>query len=137
MGFCINPGCVRVDRWKPQGKWYDTWEVDMTPFWNVLFIHSGVAAAIMVALERSDMARDEPKGLESYNPSQWWDVLGSWNWTCLKPYHRNSHPVMLRYDSFNESFLDEALVLKRQLVPPLPRISSSQRRGDTSGWAQF
>jgi len=75
MGYSENPGMVRVDFFKPGGKWYMTEELNMYDFWDYgLWCGEAVEAAL------------EAKGRN----------LKYFTRVVLKPYHRNSHPVMLK-----------------------------------------
>ena len=73
--FSNNPGMVRVDRFKPRGKWYDTFAVDMSRFWKAPLIHDAVEQAITEA---------------------GYAVTPDWIYVCLDPYHQHSHPIMLK-----------------------------------------
>lgn len=74
MGYSENPGMVRVDFFKPGGKWYMTEELDMSDFWDFGIIpHDAVVAAL------------EAKGRN----------LKHFTRVVLKPYHRSAYPVML------------------------------------------
>lgn len=74
MGYSENPGMVRVDFFKPAGKWYMTEELDMSDFWDYGIIpHDAVKAAL------------EKKGRN----------LKHFTRVVLKPYHKSAYPVML------------------------------------------
>jgi hypothetical protein len=74
MGYCIHASVVRVDRFKQRGKWYESIAVDMSEYYNHPDIHDAL---------RRCLARD------GY-------VIDDWTWVCLEPYHKHSHPIMLR-----------------------------------------
>lgn len=76
MGYDVNDNMVRVDRFKPRGKWYDTLAVDMAPHYRNPDLHDAVRLAIQ----------------DKYPDMK----IGSWTFVCLEPYHQNSHPVMLK-----------------------------------------
>lgn len=73
--YSNNPGSVRVDYFKPRGKWYETLEVDMRGFYTGQ-IHDCVRGAVM-------------KSYPDFN-------FDSWIVVCLEPYHEHSHPVMFK-----------------------------------------
>lgn len=74
MGYSNNPGSVRVDFFKPGGKWYMTEDLDMARFWGFgITPHEAVEAAL------------EAKGRN----------LKHFTRVVLKPYHKSAYPVML------------------------------------------
>lgn len=74
MGYSNNPGSVRVDFFKPGGKWYMTEDLDMVRFWDFgIAPHEAVEAAL------------EVKGRN----------LKRFTRVVLKPYHKSAYPVML------------------------------------------
>lgn len=73
MGYNAQDSFVRVDRFKPNGKWYDTFAIDMGEFYNDPFIHDALKKAIIGAGVNIDGYRI----------------------VCLEPYHKYAHPVML------------------------------------------
>jgi hypothetical protein len=77
MGFHASDAMVRMDRFKPSGKWYDTFAVNMTDYYDCgMLIHDCV-----------EIAWQKSSGKE----------LGEgWMLVCLEPYHKNAHPVMVR-----------------------------------------
>lgn len=74
MGFHVSDSCVRVDRFKPRGKWYDTFSIDMEEHYNDNDLHDAVQKCI------------EKEGYK----------MDDWIFVCLEPYHKHSHPVMLK-----------------------------------------
>lgn len=75
MGYSTNEGVVRADRFKPSGKWYDSIALDMSGCYNT----SPIQVAIRDAMNRQDI-RLEP----------------GWSLVALEPYHKHSHPIMLK-----------------------------------------
>lgn len=76
--YSENPGMVRVDYFKPGGKWYMTEAHDMYDYWDSpkrlgLTLHE----AIEEMLRRDDAWRPH------------------FTIVILQPYHVNSHPVMI------------------------------------------
>ena len=78
MGYSDKESIVRVDFFKPSGKWYDTRAVDMDGFYNTDVIHE----AVKLALHKAGCA---DRGFIA---------------VVLKPYHKNSFPVMLKPESY-------------------------------------
>lgn len=74
MGYHIYDYMVRVDQFKPNGKWYQTLSINM----NNLYDHHCVHEALKIALQND--GRDVER----------------WTYVCLEPYHKHSHPVMLK-----------------------------------------
>jgi len=81
--YSENPGMVRFDRFKESGKWYDSYAVDMTEFWDTITPHDGLESAIAA----------DPRFGEAYVFS--WLNQGGYI-VCLEPSHRYSYPVMLK-----------------------------------------
>jgi hypothetical protein len=73
MNYSDNPGMVRVDYFKPSGKWYMTEAHDMYDFYNELDIYK----AVEMMLVRDDR------------------YLRHFDIVVLEPFHRNSYPVMI------------------------------------------
>lgn len=75
MGYAVDEGIVRADRFKPSGKWYDSIALDMSQNYNDNLIHNAVKASA----ERQDVKLDE-----------------GWTLVVLEPYHVHSHPVIIK-----------------------------------------
>jgi len=75
--YSANPGMVKVDFYKPGGKWYMTEAVDMSDFYHTGAIHEAVAMAIRDGLKNGER------------------LLMQFIVLVDEPYHQNSHPVML------------------------------------------
>lgn len=76
MGYSPHDSQVRADRFKPSGKWYDTRVLEMAPYYNETFLHIAVEKAYA---DTSAVPLDE-----------------GWSLVVLEPYHRHSHPIMLK-----------------------------------------
>lgn len=70
--YSDNPGNVRVDYFKPSGKWYMTEQHDMTDFWEEPNVHDAV---------RKTLERDG-RFLRQF------DII------VLEPYHQSAYPIM-------------------------------------------
>ena len=68
-----NPGVVRVDYFKPSGKWYMTEAHDMSDYWDEPDIYRAVESTL----------RRDGRFLRHF------DIV------VLEPYHRNPYPVMI------------------------------------------
>jgi len=75
-----NPGMVKVDYYKPGGKWYMTEAHDMSDFYNEPDIHKAV---------REMLARDGR-------------LLTHFTIVVDEPYHKNAYPVMLVADDIRD-----------------------------------
>jgi hypothetical protein len=77
--YSDNPAHVRCDRFKPSGKWYDTFVIDMGPGYLEKNLHCAIAQAIL-AREWSTASFEEP----------------GWYFVVLEPYHHmGGFPVMI------------------------------------------
>lgn len=89
MGYTENDGSVRIDRFKEHGKWYDTYAIDMSKYWNdridgrINLIHDALREAI------ADDSRFGPNWVDG------WLRQGGFI-VCLEPYHKQSHPITLK-----------------------------------------
>lgn len=83
--YSINPADVRVDFFKPSGKWYTTECVRWTGEWEAK--KQGLFDAFKQSL------KDHFKG----DPNR----LSGMTVVCLNPYHEYSHPIMLYADDWN------------------------------------
>ena len=75
MGYIDDPSMVRVDFFKPGGKWYCTEAVAWTGGYGDVEIHAAFAESL----------RDHLKGR-----------LHGMVAVCLEPYHAYAHPLMLK-----------------------------------------
>ena len=75
MGYTTKEGMVRVDFFRPSGKWYTTEAICMVDGYNDLPIH----VAFKQALQRTLKGR-----------------LNEMDAICLEPYHQHEHPIQLK-----------------------------------------
>jgi hypothetical protein len=80
--YSEHPGTVRVDYFRPSGKWYMTEAVDMDGYWGELIPHSAVEKALTDHWE--DTRGPDRK-----------DAWRQFTIVVLDPYHHNGYPVML------------------------------------------
>lgn len=78
MGYTTEEGMVRVDFFKPSGKWYMTEAVDMSTWYDVPNIHDAVGRAL-------NASRPVAAG--------WWTQFTV---VVAEPYHVYAHPVMIK-----------------------------------------
>jgi len=78
MGFSTDDRCVRVDFFKPLGKWYTTEAVVWTGTYSNGLIHEQFAKSL-----RDHFAADAPARLDM-------DAV------CLEPHHIRSHPIQIK-----------------------------------------
>lgn len=124
--FSLNPGHVRVDQFKPGGKWYQTFQIDMSNYYDGRpgepgsLIHDAVRAAILDELVRQNA--EWVKSETDREGSTWETVetkhrsraelaegMRQWTWVVLDPYHVHSHPVSfpaeIEYDAVTRSYV--------------------------------
>jgi hypothetical protein len=77
MGYSDDPAMVRVDFFKPSGKWYETEAVKWTGEWkgSVQPIHEAFAQSLHEHLG---------------------DRLSDMDAVCLNPYHEHKHPIQIK-----------------------------------------
>lgn len=80
MGYDQNPEMVRVDFFKPGGKWYETEAVKWTGAWKAKdgLIHDAFKQSLR------DHFKDKPERLSNM------DAI------CLHPYHEYEHPIQVK-----------------------------------------
>lgn len=84
MGYIDDDSMVRVDFFRPSGKWYCTEAVKWTGGYHGVPIH--------IAFQKS--LSDHLQGLNRLNGM----IV-----VCLEPYHEHAHPLMLKnWSSTNE-----------------------------------
>ena len=84
MGFSTNERMVRVDFFKPSGKWYATEAVEWTgEYGDHSLIHWEYAKALHDFLTIPEQHRYRYQGM---------------NAICLEPYHQNACPISLSVD---------------------------------------
>ena len=77
MGYTDDDSMVRVDFFKPSGKWYTTEAVEWTGGWQgKIPIHVAFAKSL----------NDHFQG----------ERLSDMDAICLVPYHENEHPICIR-----------------------------------------
>lgn len=79
--YSNDEGMVRIDRFKPSGKWYDTVAADMTGLYNWTDLSSAVFRAWQEAGGGDTTSRQLEEG---------------WSIVCLEPYHRHACPIMIK-----------------------------------------
>ena len=82
MGYTEDSSMVRVDFFKPSGKWYTTEAVKWTGGYCRTIIHDAFSESLR------NHFKDRPKRLSDM------DAI------CLEPYHDNSHPIQLKAGSW-------------------------------------
>ena len=76
MNYSNNPNHVRVDFFKESGKWFDTVEIPwLEEYYEDGDIHDALIRSIHAKIGFSYSGMDA---------------------VCLEPYHKYSHPIMLR-----------------------------------------
>jgi hypothetical protein len=80
--YSNDPAMVRVDFWKPFGKWYCTEAVKWTGEWKGEKAKQSIHEAFAQSLR--DHFKDTP------------DRLSEMDATCLEPYHEYSHPIQIK-----------------------------------------
>jgi hypothetical protein len=81
MGYSENDSMVRVDFFKPSGKWYATEAVKWTGGYRNCLIHDAFAQSLR------DHFGDTPR-------------LSEMDAICLEPYHENAHPIQIKAGSW-------------------------------------
>jgi len=88
--YSDDPAMVRVDFWKPSGKWYTTESVKWTGKYRKKNNDDGWDIHEQLAKSLRDHFKDTP------------DRLSDMDATCLEPYHEYSHPIQLKAGSWNK-----------------------------------
>lgn len=83
MHYSNSPEMVRVDIWKPSGKWYETVALK----WDRYKTH---LVGRPVELIHDTFRRC----MKEQYPGSWLGMRA----TCLEPYHEHSHPVSIVLD---------------------------------------
>lgn len=81
MNYSENSDSVRVDYFKPSGKWYMTEALDMSGYWDEASVYSAVIKSLDDAWNLRHGGR----------PSAW----RQFTIVVLEPSHRNAYPVMI------------------------------------------
>lgn len=82
MGYTIKETIVRADRFKANGKWIETLELDMDGYYDELLVHDAVKAALF------DRYNIESVDNTLRNDRSNFIIV-------LEPHHENSHPVTI------------------------------------------
>ena len=83
--YTINSFSCRVDFFKPSGKWYAAYEVQ---FRYYDFRNTSIHKALKNALQDADL----------------WDKLKEFDCICLKPYHKDTHPICIKANKFQRCY---------------------------------
>jgi len=79
MGYCVDDDVVRVDVFKPSGKWCHTIAMRWTGGWSLdFYLHDAFK-----------------KSLEDHLEVKLEDYSKGYTFVCLEPYHELSHPLSL------------------------------------------
>ena len=84
MGYSSDEQMVRVDFFKPSGKWYTTEAVKWTGAYSSGYILDEFAKSL----------RDH------FGPYH--HRLSEFDAICIKPYHQHRHPIQLKAGSWNK-----------------------------------
>jgi hypothetical protein len=76
MGYANSDSLVRADRFKPSGKWHDSFAIEMSHQFNSGNLHDGAREAIEAAIGGP--------------------ISDGWAVVVLEPYHKHSHPIMIK-----------------------------------------
>lgn len=82
MGYSDDEAMVRVDFFKPSGKWYTTEAVKWLGWGRDILIHDAFKNSLKIHF------KDNPERLSDM------DAI------CLEPYHELSHPIQLKAGSW-------------------------------------
>jgi len=88
MAFTNKEGYVRVDIFKPSGKWYSTAAVDMSAGYNEANIHRALYDACVREF-------DKEGGEWGLSVSPQAELEEGFMFVCLEPYSKFAHPIML------------------------------------------
>jgi hypothetical protein len=89
MGFTTNDSRVRVDFFKPSGKWYGTGSIDMRVHYN-----GPIHDCVRQACEAEQALGSRGEWGHTFTPAEW--LAGGGSIVCLEPHHEHSHPIILR-----------------------------------------
>jgi len=92
MGYSEDPAMVRVDFFKPSGKWYTTEAVKWTGKWHGS-TKDGIATRTDVQMIHGAFAQSLRDHLGQR--------LNDMDAICLHPYHEHEHPIQLKAGSWN------------------------------------
>ncbi len=103
MGYCTDPEMVRVDFFKPSGKWYTTEAVKWTGEWSG---PSLIYREFAKSLHAHFAERETQPGLQHQNHRLPTRRLSGMIAVCLKPYHEHKHPLMMNVDDIDARMVD-------------------------------
>ena len=83
--YTDNPAMVRVDFWRPSGKWYTTEAVEWA---GNGFLDDAPPIHRQFKTSLREHFKDSPGRLSGMDA------------TCLEPYHKNSHPIQIKAGSW-------------------------------------
>lgn len=89
MGYSEDPAMVRVDFFKPSGKWYCTEAVAWTGAYHG-------PSAYVEGLARRGEGRLIHEAFAKSLRDHLGDRLREMDAVCIHPYHQNEHPIMIR-----------------------------------------
>lgn len=81
MHYSPNPAHVECIRYKPSGKYYDAFAIDMADVYNDTDIHEAVKKSICRYFY-GELGMVE-------------DLFSRWIFSVSEPYHKNSYPILL------------------------------------------
>ena len=81
MGYSEDPRMVRVDFFKPSGKWYTTKDVKWTGSWEKSLVEEEFAVSLLAHLKT-----------EASEELRLRDMVA----VCLEPYHTHEYPVSVK-----------------------------------------
>ena len=88
MNYSNEPSMVRVDFWKPSGKWYCTEEIK----WDRYNAKASIEMTVL-GIKYSELIHETFKRCLC---EQLEGRLEGMTATCLEPYHEHAHPLMVK-----------------------------------------
>ena len=88
MGYIDDESMVRVDFFKPSGKWYYTIGIKWLTYFSPNSKHLGEGKVGLLIFDAFEEALKEAGEITDKDREGWFAV-------CLKPYHEHSHPLMI------------------------------------------
>lgn len=88
MGYSVDDSIVRVDFFKPSGKWYTTEAVQWISYTERYNVYAGIHDEFANSLRYH--FKDDPTRLSEF------DAI------CLHPYHEHEHPIMIKSGGWAE-----------------------------------
>jgi hypothetical protein len=103
MGYASDPAMVRVDFFKPSGKWYATEAIKWTGEWAAPSLTNREFAK---SLRDHFAERETQPGLQRSNHRIPTRRLSGMIAVCLKPYHEHKLPLMMNVDDVDARAVD-------------------------------